>query len=204
MNRIIELAHEIQALASDGLTYSRNEFDIERYTRMREIAAELTAEVSDEPPEKISRLFSENDGYQTPKVSTRAAIFNDRDEVLLVHDYDGKWVMPGGWCEYNLSLMENTVKEAWEEAGLNVRPLCLVAMHHHQKRFHAQSFFHVLDTFILCEAMDGEFHQNSETSERRYFALDRLPELNTHKTDREIIEVCLKARKAEHWVPLID
>ena len=65
--------------------------------------------------EKITGLFCGDEGYQTPKVDTRAAIFRD-GKILLVCE-KGKWSMPGGWCEFNLSPAENTIKETKEEAG---------------------------------------------------------------------------------------
>jgi len=36
--------------------------------------------------------------------------------------------MPGGWAEFNLSIKENIVKEAKEEAGLNVVPKKIIAV----------------------------------------------------------------------------
>lgn len=124
---IVSLAHELQAIAA-GLTYSKETFDIERYERIRDIATELICLVSDEPLEKVKHIFETDADYQTPKISTRAAIFNDRDEVLLVRDFDGKWVLPGGWCDYNQTIMSNTVKEVLEEAGLEVEPYRLVGI----------------------------------------------------------------------------
>ena len=128
MHDILNLAHELQTLSSAGLLYSSQAFDKERYTRIREIAAEIVSLTSDEPFERVARIFEGNDGYQTPKLSTRAVIFNENDEILLVKDYDGKWVMPGGWCDYNQTIIENTKKEAFEEAGLHVEPYRLVAL----------------------------------------------------------------------------
>jgi len=46
--RIIELAHEIQAISSAGLLYCNQPFDIERYQRMRNISAELLEIVSND------------------------------------------------------------------------------------------------------------------------------------------------------------
>ncbi|GET10144.1 hypothetical protein SN10121_06340 [Ligilactobacillus agilis] len=63
-------------------------------------------------------MFCNDSGYQTPKLDTRAAIFKD-DKILLVHENDGSWSLPGGWVEVNLSLKENTLKEIKEETGLD-------------------------------------------------------------------------------------
>jgi hypothetical protein len=37
-------AKELQGTAQNGLTYARDQYDIERYTRLRAIAAEMMAE----------------------------------------------------------------------------------------------------------------------------------------------------------------
>ena len=44
--RWLKWVSEIQAIAQSGLTYSDNEFDKERYKRLREVIAELAAHCS--------------------------------------------------------------------------------------------------------------------------------------------------------------
>ena len=201
---IVSLAHELQAISAAGLTYSKETFDIERYERIRDIAAELICSVSDEPLEKVKHIFETDADYQTPKISTRAAIFNENDEILLVKDFDGKWVLPGGWCDYNQTIMSNTVKEVLEEAGLEVEPYRLVGIFENQKRPYPQSYFHAENAFVLCRVISGEFHENDETTESRYFSLDNLPELNVRKTDERELGLCYEAYKAEYWDPIIE
>ena len=77
----------------------------------------MLAERTALPLEKVKDLFCGDVGYQTPKIDTRAAIFED-DRILLVRERDGRWALPGGWCDYDLSPAENVAKEAREEAGL--------------------------------------------------------------------------------------
>ncbi len=79
----LDWAVEIQSLAQAGLAYGQNPFDIERYTRLRAIAAEMVAAQTDLPLEKVQDLFCGETGYQTPKVDTRAAVFQD-GKILLV------------------------------------------------------------------------------------------------------------------------
>ena len=69
----------------------------------------------DIPLEKVKNLFCNETGYQTPKVDTRAAVFKE-GKILLVHEKNGTWSLPGGWCDVNQSVAENTVKETLEEA----------------------------------------------------------------------------------------
>lgn len=52
-------------------------FDIERFQRVREIAAEMLAYKTALPVETVRDIFCCETGYQTPKLDTRAAVFWD-------------------------------------------------------------------------------------------------------------------------------
>lgn len=80
----MQWATEIQSLAQIGLTYTHDAYDKERYERLREISAEMIAEKIEINLEKVKDLFCNEIGYQTPKLDTRAAIFQN-DKILLVH-----------------------------------------------------------------------------------------------------------------------
>ena len=119
MEKWLKWAIEIQSLAQAGLTYTDNVYDIERYERLREIAAEIIEEKSNISLEKVKDLFCNENGYQTPKIDTRAAIFKD-DKILLTHENNGTWSLPGGWCDVLESVASNTIKEVKEETGLEI------------------------------------------------------------------------------------
>ena len=112
----LQWAVELQALAQAGLFYGKDVYDRERYQRIREIAAEMLASRSDLPLEKVRDLFCCETGYQTPKLDSRAAIFQG-EKILLVRENNGTWSLPGGWVDVDLSVKENTIKEVREEAG---------------------------------------------------------------------------------------
>ena len=79
----LEWAIELQSLAQAGLTYGKDIFDRERYERIREISAEIMAYKTDIPVQKVKDLFCNETGYQTPKLDTRAAIF-EKWEIIVV------------------------------------------------------------------------------------------------------------------------
>lgn len=101
-------AIEIQSIAQNGLAYCTNAYDIERYERLRDIAAEMLSEKTGVPKERVKLLFCGEKGYQTPKIDTRAAIFSE-GRILLVRENDGRWSLPGGWCDVLESVASNTV-----------------------------------------------------------------------------------------------
>ena len=195
-------------MASAGLTYSKDKFDIERYNELLDISAEMLVHSMPEGSmtvEEVRALFDANDGYPTPKCALRIAIFDEIDRVLLVRDYDGKWTLPGGWCEYDVTLRGNAIKEAVEESGLDVTPVRLVAVLDHRKSNNPSSFFCAYNFLVLCEPHGGSFVPNIETTEARYFALDDLPaDYNSHKCRAEHIKMCLEAKHSEHWECVFD
>lgn len=79
----LEWAKELQFLAQVGLTYTKDDFDKERYERIRAIAAEMMSLQSGLPLERVQDLFCNETGFQTPKMDTRAAIFSGRVEKKM-------------------------------------------------------------------------------------------------------------------------
>ena len=71
----LDWARRLQALAQTGLTYATGPFDIERYTELREIAAEMMASQSDSDLACVRDLFASESGYAPPKVDVRGVVF---------------------------------------------------------------------------------------------------------------------------------
>ena len=130
----LKWAVELQAIAQAGLFYGKDKFDIERYERIRDIASEMVAYKSEISLEKVKDIFAREKGYQTPKIDTRAAIFKD-DKILLVHEANGTWSLPGGWCDVDISVEENTIKEVKEESGLDVKVKRVIAVQDREKQY---------------------------------------------------------------------
>ncbi len=189
---IVEFAKELQSIAQTGLYYSRDVFDTERYQRVRDIAAAMMVMRTDIPLSTIKTLFCSDYGYQTPKVDTRAAIFCD-DKILLVHEKNGTWSLPGGWCDYNLSPVDNIKKEALEEAGLEVEVTRLVAVLDRSKHNRPLYAYNVVKIIYFCTRIKGEFKENIETLGTEYFSLDNLPELAEEKCSVDEIRMCFDA-----------
>ena len=202
--RVSEIAYRLAAIATAGKFYAKNDFDKEHYENILELSRELLTIGTDITPEHAEDVLEGMYGYQTPKVETRVVIFNENDQVLLVRDFDGKWNPPGGWCEHNMSVLDNTKKEALEETGLTVEPYRLAAVFDHRKNNNPNSLFSICKCYVLCRNLGGEFVPNIETSETGYFSLDDLPEINTHKCNQRELEICLRAHKADTWETYFD
>ncbi|WP_294472081.1 NUDIX hydrolase [uncultured Intestinimonas sp.] len=201
--RWTDWARELQTMAQAGLTYSTDPFDRERFQRIREISAEMAAEGSGLPLERVTDLFCGESGYQTPKLETRAALFQG-DAILLVQERDGRWALPGGWVDENLSVRSNAVKEVLEEAGLEAEALRLIALQDRNLRNPPPYLHGICKVFVLCRALGGQFRPNLETLDSGWFSLDRLPPLAEEKTTTEQIALCFAAYRDPNWVVPFD
>lgn len=199
----LQWAVELQSLAQAGLAYSRDIYDRERFTRIREIAAEMLSCKTGISTQLITDLFCNETGYQTPKLDTRAAIFQD-DRILLVQENDGLWSLPGGWVDVTTSVTESAVKEVKEEAGLDVTADLVIAIQDREKHNFPVSAHKICKVFFLCTALGGSFAPNSETIASGYFPMDALPELCDAKNTREQIRMCFDAYHSENWKTLFD
>ena len=196
-------AVELQSLAQAGLFYGKDVFDLERYQRIREISAEILSHQTGIPLPRVMELFCCESGYQTPKIDTRAAIIRD-NKILLVQERNGRWSLPGGWCDANLSVKENAVKEVKEEAGLDVSAEFIIAVQDRKKHNLPQYAYNICKIFVLCNLLGGDFAANSETIQSGWFSPDALPPLAEEKNNVQQIRMCFDASHAEHWTTLFD
>jgi len=180
----LKWAVELQFIGQIELAYGRDVYDIERFERIRQISAEIMSVYTELEIEKVKEVFCNETGYQTPKLDTRAAIFQG-DKILLVKEkLTRKWSLPGGWVDVNLSIKENTIKEVQEEAGLNVtceKIISIMDRNKHNTPIYAHG---ICKIFVQCKNIGGEFKENIETEESDYFSLDELPPLAEEKNTK--------------------
>ncbi|HNW57725.1 MAG TPA: NUDIX hydrolase [Bacteroidales bacterium] len=200
---ILKIAKELQFIGQVGETYTKDQFDLERFKRIREISAELLSIVSDLPIQKIKDLFCNETGFQTPKLDVRAVIVKE-DRILLVQENNFTWSLPGGWVDVNDSIKSSVVKEVYEEAGLRVIPTKLIAAQDRKLYNLPEYAYGIIKFFVLCELIDGQFKKNIETLRSEFFSLDSLPVLAEEKISKTQIEMCMAAVKQPEWQTLFD
>lgn len=185
----LAVAKRIQAIAQAGITYAENGYDLERYQELQSISVEIMATLTDAPIEKIRGLFTNETGYQTPKVDVRGVIF-EGDKILMVREkIDGCWSLPGGWADVGYTPGEVAVKEAKEEAGLEVQAVRLLAVLDKKCYPHPPSPYHTYKIFILCEVLSGKPAEGMETSEVGFFGRNELPELSVERNTASQLEL---------------
>ena len=198
-------AKRLQAIASTGLHFCKDEFDRERYDEVAEIANAMLAEIGNVPIDRISSLVSDfAKGYATPKVDVRGAVV-EGDTILLVRERsDGLWTLPGGFADVGRSAAQNVEKEILEEAGMRVKASRLYGVRHKAKRPDEPDARDFYKMFFLCERADDSAPvAGAETSDARFFPRERLPELSRGRVIEQDIEAAFAyadgTRHAAHF-----
>lgn len=182
----IEWAREIFSLSQAGLTYSRNEFDIDRYKRLLEIAGEMIESQSALSKETVLESFSMQAGYTTPKIDVRGAVVQDNKILLIQERMDGRWAMPGGWADLGNAPASVAEREVWEESGYRVKAEKVIAVID-ANRIEPMEFYHAFKIIFLCSLIDGEPQTSHETLAVDFFDLDHLPPLSIYRTNEEML-----------------
>lgn len=202
---LVEKIKRIRAIAQLGLLYATNEYDEERYQELLEISESLTSTVADVDIPAISKNFIIEPDYITPKVDVRAVIFNDQGEILLVREKaDKKWSLPGGWADVGFSPSEIAVKEAFEETGLDVKPIRLLAVIDKRRHPYPFALQYTYKLFILCEVLKGKLSTAFDILDVRYFKRGEIPPLSEERVIKEHIELMFEYRDNPHKEPIID
>lgn len=185
----LEMAKRIQSVALAGLEYSDNKYDLDRYRQVRDMSLEIMAHFTGMTMADLKEVFSAEKGYQTPKVDVRGVVFRG-DKILMVKEtIDGRWSIPGGWADVGLTPYEVAVKEVWEESGLKVEPVRLLAVLDKKRHAHPPDLFHIYKIFILCREVGGELKGGMETSETAFFGPDAFPPLSEQRITEEQIRL---------------
>src|SRR3954451_4513851 len=194
----LDWARKLNALAQNGLTFSENPYDIERYVGIRTIAAEMIAHESGMDTGRALDLLASDAGYATPKVDVRGVVFRDGKILLVQERSDGLWTLPGGWADVGESRAEAVVREIKEESGYEVRPTKLLALLDLNRHGHPPHVNHIYKVFIRCEIVGGSPTTSHETQGVGFFAEDEIPNLSLTRIMPSQI-----ARMFEHYRDLV-
>lgn len=183
----LEWAQKLQSLAQSGLNYTKNEFEIERYNLIREIASEMISYHTDEDKSEINKFFASEAGHSTPKVDVRGVVFKENKILLVKEKVDGKWTVPGGWADVGSTPSENVEREVFEESGYLVKTKKVLAVYDRNKQGHTPFIYHLYKIFFLCELTGGSAKKGIETDDVGFFSENDLPELSTGRiTEKQI------------------
>lgn len=200
----LDWAKQIQSTAQAGLTFSKDKYDRERYKELLKLSAEILSTYTNTNMKEIQDLFSEESGYQTPKIDVRAAVFRYEKILLVREKIDNRWALPGGFADVGSSLVENVVREVEEESGFQACYKRLLAVLDYQKHPHPPQPFHYYKCFIECGITGDAASETLETSGVQFFALDHLPELSKGRNTESQIAMLFEFQKDPYKLPIVD
>ena len=183
-------AREIQALSQTGITYSENEYHMQRYQRLAEIAAEIVASHTALSLAAVLESFRMQPGYATAKVDVRGAAIRDGKILLVQERSDGRWCMPGGWADVGELPSAMVQREVWEESGFEVAARKVIGVYDANRGGVPLEFYHAYKLVMLCEILGGAPQPSHETLAVDFFAFDGLPPLSSNRTnERHLADV---------------
>jgi len=187
---------QVRSLAQTGLAFSPSTYDVERYEELLKLAATMAATVNDsasldsELAEKFAKRWRADvgsgiPGYVTPKVGVGAAVFNERDEILLIKRTEGHWFIPTGWADIGYTPAQVAAKEVREETGMLVTPVRVIGVYDAARwwRKNANPYFY--NILFYCRLDGGELRPHPvETLGAGFYSLDALPQpMYRHRPD---------------------
>ncbi|MEP3295158.1 MAG: NUDIX hydrolase [Pseudoruegeria sp.] len=186
-DHVLTRLKRMQALAATGRFYAKDPFDVERYEEIDALAQQLMA--AKFSVHGLSDLPLPSEGYATPKLEVRGAVFSEGKILLIRERHDGLWSLPGGFCDVGLSAAENIEKEVWEEANIRVRATRLIQIWHKAKGPYPPDHRDFYKLGFLCEAEGNVVPTPGEEAiEVGFFGLDALPDLSACRISRRDIE----------------
>jgi len=192
----LDLLDEVRAIAQQGINHTKDMYDLQRYQRLLELAAQHYAEHTQLPSNEVRLRFEKELGYITPKIGVQGAIFNDAGEILLEKRLDDSlWGILGGWVEVGETPEDAFKREVLEEANLVVGDLELIDFYTRLPGKHNQphTSIHVL---YFCKQVSGTLKKSFESLDLRY--CDHRAIHHWHKDHQG------QAEKAhQHWLEVV-
>jgi ADP-ribose pyrophosphatase YjhB (NUDIX family) len=161
--------------------------------------------LSDGEPAPLRLAVEQAEGYLTPKLDVRAAVFDDHGRVLLVQEHvDGRWSLPGGWADVGEGLAVGAVREVREETGYVVEYERLLGIYDRERWGHPPAPWYTLKAVVSCRPIGGEATTSMETDAVEWFGRDEVPELSSGRTSARLLERVFEHHDDPRLPPDVD
>jgi ADP-ribose pyrophosphatase YjhB (NUDIX family) len=179
---LLRWAETLAGVARTGLGFTKSLYEQERFEEVLKVAADIRAAAVEEAEadqlfdEWISTVGEGVGGYITPRVAVAAVVGNDEGEILLTQRSDsGIWLYPVGWADVGYSPAEVAIKEVYEETGIEVEPVSLIAVLDGLRL--GFSWMPLYSLVFHCKMVGGELAGHPlETRQVGFFSRDDLPQ----------------------------
>lgn len=201
---LVAIADELRALAQNGLHYSHDHYDVDRYERVRALAARTLSVVDNRTIADIETQFRGQLGIRTPLATADAAIFDSEGRLLLTRRSDcGQWCMPGGAADVGESPSEAAVRETLEETKLQVAPTRLLGLYDNRRidpGAPVQTFCSVFE----AEVTGGSMAVTLETTDIAWFNVEQARQLSLFRGHKVKVFDVFAIRSGQRRAPIFD
>jgi ADP-ribose pyrophosphatase YjhB (NUDIX family) len=179
---LLRWAETLSGIARTGLGFTQSLYEKERFEEVLKVASDIRAAAIEEAQadtlyeEWLATVGDGVAGYVTPKIAVAAVVGNDKGELLLTQRADsGWWLYPVGWADVGYSPSEIAIKEVYEETGIEIEVVQLIAVLDGLRLGFARVPMYSL--VFHCKVIGGELKGHPlETSAVGFFARDALPQ----------------------------
>jgi len=113
--------------------------------------------------------------YKNPVPAVAMVIINEKNELLLIkRKYEpkaGRWALPSGYMEIDLTPEENAIEEMREETGLEGEIDHSIGWHYG----HSPIYERILNIGFRMKVTGGILQGGDDAEEARFYPLDELP-----------------------------
>lgn len=173
--RVIQIAEQLRALSNNGLQFTDDPYQIERYHKILGLSAALLDLAAAQPLDEIQQHFYADIDYKTPLAVVDTAVFDTDQRLLLIQRADNQlWAMPGGACDVGEAPAAGAVREVWEETGYRVEATRLIGLFdgNGQPGQNSRHLYHLL---FAGRLVGGTPTTSIETLQVRWFDLSDIP-----------------------------
>jgi 8-oxo-dGTP pyrophosphatase MutT (NUDIX family) len=196
---LYEIADELRAIANYGLMYVQNDYDRDRYERVQKLSAKLLGMLESKPETEILQFFQDlknksvvpalrgNLSHVSPWNGANAVVIQDHKILLGKRADNGLWDTFGGLVEVGETLAEAAVREAKEEAGIDVKPIKLMAVFD-SRLWETVPIAQLYHVHFLCGWVSGTLTTSNEVTEVAWFTEQEAKDLQ---------------HGLKHWLPIL-
>lgn len=196
------IADKLRSIADLGLHFAQNDYDRDRYRRVRSLSARLVASIkeratADAMPECWEPLL-----HATPFVAAEAAVLRDGRILLIKREDNCLWAMPGGATEVGETWAESVVRELREETGVQGNATELLGVFD-SRLWRSRAKQQIYVSVWLVELDEQQIPvAGPETTGVGFFAENALPDLSPGHKQR--VPAVFKLVRGDHPAPYFD
>ena len=133
-----------------------------------------------------------------PRITVDAFVTDRSGRLLLVRrgrpPFEGRWALPGGFCEYGETTEACCARETLEETGVAVRVGKLLGVYSDPKR---DPRWHTVTVLYAARPIRGKAKGSDDAAEARWFAKPELARLDYAFDHGQIIRGQMGRRRAK-------